>query len=438
MIRTFSLPALFLDSELLFLPSSLAAVDTHTAQHIVHECFTGSLAENRAIILVTHHSNLCLPVASYVVDLEAGQIRQHGANSASAKESTTEGIVLAEGQRSANDSSPTLYIPELSVIDKGVSGTVTPAYSEGSESTTVGIKLIEEEARAEGRVSMRVYLTYIHAAGVICWILTLLIMFLIRLINIGNQVSVFFLMLASVLQHLDFSQLFLAKWGEAYEIDDMLSGFFFLRPVQNLFSLSFPRLTLPPPDANVVPWLMVYLWISTAGAISLLLNQSLGYYASLKAGRALFSSLLYRISRAQLRFFDTTPIGRIHNRFTSDIGTIDGALQNSAKACISGFMDFTASFITILVVIPRFSPFALFIAWLYMRLAPSYIRTSRDLRRLESVALSPAFSGFDELLKGITHIRAFGMEQKYQDRFYGKVFASYWLLEVTVLLMYTG
>ncbi|XP_006460356.1 hypothetical protein AGABI2DRAFT_203369 [Agaricus bisporus var. bisporus H97] len=394
--------AMYSQAQYILLDDPLAAVDTHTAQHIVHECFTGSLAENRAIILVTHHSNLCLPVASYVVDLEAGQIRQHGANSASAKESTTEGIVLAEGQRSANDSSPTLYIPELSVIDKGVSGTVTPAYSEGSESTTVGIKLIEEEARAEGRVSMRVYLTYIHAAGVICWILTLLIMFLIRLINIGNQ-------------------LFLAKWGEAYEIDDMLSGFFFLRPVQNLFSLSFPRLTLPPPDANVVPWLMVYLWISTAGAISLLLNQSLGYYASLKAGRALFSSLLYRISRAQLRFFDTTPIGRIHNRFTSDIGTIDGALQNSAKACISGFMDFTASFITILVVIPRFSPFALFIAWLYMRLAPSYIRTSRDLRRLESVALSPAFSGFDELLKGITHIRAFGMEQKYQDRFYGKV-----------------
>jgi ABC-type multidrug transport system fused ATPase/permease subunit len=233
---------------------------------------------------------------------------------------------------------------------------------------------------------------------------------------------VFSLMMASVLQPF-FSQLFLAKWGEAYERNDMSSAFFFLRPVHQFSSLSIPGLNLPSPDVNVVPWLMIYLWISTAGAISLLLNQSLGYYASLRAGRALFSSLLLRITRAQIRFFDTTPIGRIHNRFTSDIGTIDGALQNSGKACISGIMDFTASFITILVVIPKFSPFALFIAWLYMRLAPSYIHTSRDLRRLESVALSPTFSGFDELLKGITHIRAFGMEQKYQDRFYGKVCA---------------
>lgn len=185
--------------------------------------------------------------------------------------------------------------------------------------------------------------------------------------------------------------------------------------------LSYPWDVLPSPESDVIPWLMIYLWISTAGAISILLNICLGYYASLKAARSLFSSLLHRITRAPSRFFDTTPIGRILNRFTSDIGTIDGALQNSAKACISGIMDFAASFITILVVVPQFAPFALFIAWLYIRLAPPYIRTSRDLRRLESVALSPAFSGFDELLQGITHIRAFGMEQRYQDRFYQRV-----------------
>jgi hypothetical protein len=174
--------------KLIFSLSSLAAVDTHTAQQIVHECFTGCLAKNRSIILVTHHSNLCLPVASYVVDLEAGQIHQHGANP-TAKQSTTEEIAPVERQQNASDSSPTLYIPELAA-DKGSSGTATPAYSEGSESTSVGIKLIEDEARAEGSVSMRVYLTYIRAAGIICWILTLVLMLLIRLINIGDQVSV--------------------------------------------------------------------------------------------------------------------------------------------------------------------------------------------------------------------------------------------------------
>lgn len=195
----------------------------------------------------------------------------------------------------------------------------------------------------------------------------------------------------------------------------------FFHPIHQLRFPSYPWDNLPSPDDDVIPWLKIYFYISTAGAASLLLNISLGYYASLRAARSLFSALLSRITRAPSRFFDTTPIGRILNRFTSDIGTIDGALQNSAKACISGIMDFAASFITILVVIPGFAPFALFIAWLYIRLAPPYIRTSRDLRRLESIALSPAFSGFDELLHGITHIRAFGMEQRYQDRFYQRV-----------------
>ena len=45
----------------------------------------------------------------------------------------------------------------------------------------------------------------------------------------------------------------------------------------------------------------------------------------------------------------------------------------------------------------------------------------RDLRRLESVSLSPAFAGFDELLRGLPHVRAFGMEERYQDRFYQRV-----------------
>ncbi|KAF9453004.1 P-loop containing nucleoside triphosphate hydrolase protein [Macrolepiota fuliginosa MF-IS2] len=395
--------AMYSQAQCILLDDPLAAVDMHTAQHIVKACFSGSLAENRTIILVTHHITLCLPIASYVVELGAGQPLHHGPKTDLAQQDVLEDIVQAEDHPSiTDDDSPTLHMPDLSMVDLNGSGTATPAYFPDSESDSVDGKLIEIEARAEGRVSLSTYMTYIYAAGIACWVLTIFIMLLIRFVNIGNQV-------------------FLAKWGEAYEKDNELLHFF-LQPVHRFhLHLTYPWDSFPSPDLDVVPWLMVYLWISTAGAISLLLNISLGYYASLRAARSLFSSLLSRITRAPSRFFDTTPIGRILNRFTSDIGTIDGALQNSAKACISGLMDFTTSFITILVVVPRFAPFALFIAWLYIRLAPSYIRASRDLRRLESVALSPAFSGFDELLQGITHIRGFGMEQRYQDRFYQRV-----------------
>ena len=166
---------------------------------------------------------------------------------------------------------------------------------------------------------------------------------------------------------------------------------------------------------------MIYLYISLTGAFSVLFYIALGYYASLQASRSLFISLLRRLTRAPARFFDVTPIGRILNRFTTDINTVDGALQNSARQCLSGVLNFLASFSVILVVVPTFAPFALFIAWLYIRLAPPYVHASRDLRRLESVSLSPAFAGFDELLRGLAHIRAFGMENRYQNGFYAKV-----------------
>lgn len=166
---------------------------------------------------------------------------------------------------------------------------------------------------------------------------------------------------------------------------------------------------------------MVFLCISASGALALLSYISLGYYISIRASRFLFDALLQRLTRAPTRFFDTTPIGRILNRFTTDINTIDGALQSSARNCMDGVLNFVVSFGVILYVVPFFAPCAIFIAWLYIRLAPSYIRASRDLRRLESVSLSPAFAGFDELLRGIVHIRAFAMENRYQEMFYRKV-----------------
>lgn len=206
--------------------------------------------------------------------------------------------------------------------------------------------------------------------------------------------------------------MFLAAWSGAYED---------YPPILTISTIKYPWENLPPPDSDVRPWLMMYLYISLTGASSVMLYIALGYYASLQASRSLFIALLNRLTRAPARFFDVTPIGRILNRFTTDMNTIDGALQNSARNCLLGFLNFSLSFLVILYVIPAFAPVAVFIAWLYVRLAPPYIRASRDLRRLESISLSPAFAGFDELLRGITHVRAFAMEGRYQDAFYAKV-----------------
>lgn len=112
-------------------------------------------------------------------------------------------------------------------------------------------------------------------------------------------------------------QIFVAKWGEAYENGSPTAWFAFP-------TLRYPWDDLPSPDVNVTPWLMIYLWISVVGAFTVLSYIILGYYASLQASRTIFIALITRLTKAPARFFDVTPIGRILNRFTSDINTVDG------------------------------------------------------------------------------------------------------------------
>lgn len=150
----------------------------HTAQHIVNRCLSGELARDRTVILVTHHISLCLPIANYLVELSHGRILRRGSISSLREMGLlqqaidSEDLALEDDKEEAVDSTEN----EMDQLSKPLA---RRPLSNG--------KLIEAEARAEGRVSLRTYLIYIWAAGIFCWILTVLLMLLIRLINIANQ-----------------------------------------------------------------------------------------------------------------------------------------------------------------------------------------------------------------------------------------------------------
>ncbi|KAH8100998.1 P-loop containing nucleoside triphosphate hydrolase protein [Cristinia sonorae] len=384
--------ALYSQASCILLDDPLAAVDMHTAQHLVKNVLSGDLARDRTIILVTHHISLCLPVATYLVELSGGRVIRQG----SIEQLRSQGLLqkVVEDEDIVEDSipsdEPTKEEPENQADLIGDVG------QNDVQKKAANGKLIDAEARAEGRVALSTYMTYIKAAGVFSWILIVFLMVFLRVVNIG-------------------SQFYLAKWGEAYE------------RTEELIATAIPWEKLPNPNANVIPWLFIYLFISLAGALSVVSFIAVGYYSSLQASRTLFNSMLSKLAGAPTRFYDITPIGRILNRFTTDLNCIDYALLNSVRAAMSGVLNFIASIGVIIWVVPSFAPFAAITAWLYIRLAPSYVQASRDLRRLESISLSPAFAGFDELLRGLPHVRAFAMEARYQNGFYKKVdkFQSY-------------
>lgn len=161
----------------------------HTAQHLVKHALTGELAENRTILLVTHHITLCLPHASYLVELSAGKVIRYGTIQELRERHQLQEVVekedIADGQ-DAEDAAAKVEVQE-NEADFGGESSKANGQSKPVRQPSDG-KLIQAEGRAEGRVSLHSYLTYIRAAGVLCSILTIWLLMQIRLINIGVQV----------------------------------------------------------------------------------------------------------------------------------------------------------------------------------------------------------------------------------------------------------
>lgn len=159
----------------------------HTAQHLVKNALSGPLAQGRTIILVTHHISLCLPIAAYLVELSDGRVLNRG----TIQELRERGqLELVVEKQDVPDDSPIEKDPTIVVENEA--DNIAPAQANGkSDRKPTDGKLVEAEARAEGRVSMHSYTTYIRASGFLCSLFTIWLLIQIRLINIGVQVCFF-------------------------------------------------------------------------------------------------------------------------------------------------------------------------------------------------------------------------------------------------------
>ncbi|KAF9344624.1 hypothetical protein BGX26_004099, partial [Mortierella sp. AD094] len=139
--------------------------------------------------------------------------------------------------------------------------------------------------------------------------------------------------------------------------------------------------------------------------LDIVVNYVIEVVCGLSASRALYDRLMTRVLRMPMSFFDTTPMGRIVNRFSSDINSIDVQLPEewndlfSFIAIIGGTL-FVIAYSTpiFLVAIP---PLVAVFFWIQYY----FIKSSSSLKRLNSVAKSPLYQHFSETLAGVSTIR---------------------------------
>jgi len=105
---------------------------------------------------------------------------------------------------------------------------------------------------------------------------------------------------------------------------------------------------------------------------------------AMKASVQLHNAMFRGVCRASMYFFNTNPSGGILNRFSKDMGQVDEMLPTIMMTVIQEFLALAGNIVVISIVNPLFLLPALAIGVIFYHLRTFYLKTSRDLKRLEA------------------------------------------------------
>lgn len=416
--------ALYSNSRHVLLDDCLSAVDSHTAKWIFNNCITGPLMLHRTCILVTHNLALCVPAAAHVIVLDNGKITVQGSPArvlASGKlgediaiNANSVGRVTTIPSRAPSsvgeDSEDTLVDTQMNVHSSAANG----GSNKKDDRRRSIVPDAMEEKKAEGGVKYEVMVLYLKAMGPWWfWILAVLVFGVQQLAAVGANI-------------------WIREWSNQYNVEESNSTFvpannFLGNPISThatthtqgfskfipYFSDQWSLKALFAPNVDVKYYLIVYAVIGLSGMVVALFRDFWLFYGSLTASSTIHSRLIETVTRAKFKFFDVTPLGQIMNRFSKDLEAVDQEVAPGAIGIVGCALSILVTIVLITAITPGFLGAAVVISVIYFLLGRFYLRSSRDLKRLESVQRSPLYQQFGETLTGITTIRAYGDEKRF-------------------------
>ncbi|GAV06011.1 hypothetical protein RvY_16054-1 [Ramazzottius varieornatus] len=157
----------------------------------------------------------------------------------------------------------------------------------------------------------------------------------------------------------------------------------------------------------------VYGALGSLQGIFILMSALCLAVGQIYASRKQHEGMLRRIMRAPMVFFDTTPLGRIVNRFSKDVDYVDTVIPTNFRTWLNCLFQVIATVVIVCMTTPIFASVVVPLGLLYYFIQRFYIPTSRQLKRLESVSCSPIYSHFQESITGSSVIVA----QRQMERF---------------------
>ncbi|KAL8824526.1 MAG: hypothetical protein Q9191_004997 [Dirinaria sp. TL-2023a] len=433
--------ALYCNAKHVLLDDCLSAVDSHTAKHIFEHCILGPLMFGRTCILVTHNVALCVPFSQHVVVLKKGKVATQGPP----VEVMSSGMLGEEvSQPKPGSSSTTRHhsrIHSSTGIEeedsKAMNGHVdqpnSHAQDAGKATTYVAGEdnkaNIRTEGKTTGRVKIPVIKMYLAAMGPWYFWMIAFVFF------VGQQIS-------SVA-----TTVWIRQWANSYSLRRVTYEGLFgyasathqnlpnvhslqsnhwtksiysewrLTPISGQLNRSHEASETVPSimisEVNATYYLAVYALLGIVYIGVSMAREGFLFYGSLAASRKLHSRLLVSVTRAKFKFFDSTPLGQLMNRFSKDLEAVDQEVAPIAVGLLGDIATIVSIVILISIITPRFLIAAIFISITYFAIAKFYLSSSTDLKRLESVQRSPLYQHFGETLSGVTTIRAYGDERRF-------------------------
>ncbi|CBI35971.3 unnamed protein product, partial [Vitis vinifera] len=351
--------AVYNDADIYLLDDPFSAVDAHTAAILFNECVMAALA-HKTVILVTHQV------------MEAGQITQSG----SYEELLTSGTAfeqLVNAHKNAvtvlefsNDEQVEPQKLDQNLLEKSHGSLFTKENSEGEISMKglPGVQLTEEEETEIGDVGWKPFLDYLLVSNGM----------LLMSLGIITQ-----------------------------------SGFIALQAA----STYWLALGIRIPNISNTLLIGVYTAISTLSAVFVYFRSFCAARLGLKASKAFFAGFTNSIFNAPMLFFDSTPVGRILTRASSDFSVVDFDIPFSIIFVVAAGLEL----ITTIGIMASVTWQVLFVAIFAMVTANYvqgyYLASARELIRINGTTKAPVMNYAAETSLGVVTIRAFKMVDRF-------------------------
>ncbi|KAI9331010.1 hypothetical protein DFJ73DRAFT_954614 [Zopfochytrium polystomum] len=374
--------AVYEDADIYLLDDPISALDAHVGAAVFNRCIRGALA-HKTVVLVTHQLHL-LPAADLVVVLDKGKVAEVGTFDALTKDPDGALSVMmrgytvgsadvdgdADGKKKQKRKSAAGSKTGVGDGDGGDDRATDGADGDlGGKGVGGGKDIVEDEDRATGTLRKRVWVSFFQASGGWAIVIPVVIAALMEQASaiLANQ--------------------WLTWWAQG----------------------KFDGLGL---DGYV----KVYGGLGGVQAVALFLLNGLvllgGYLASLYYHKA----ALARLMRAPMSFFESQPIGRILNRFSKDIESIDQQLWVLYFFVLFSSVQLLGSFALIIAYFPAVLALIVPLIGLYYLIMVFYRASKRELKRLDATQRSPLYAHISETLAGLASIRAFKAENRFVAR----------------------